>query len=188
MIRMISRIVAVVALLAASCIPASAQSATGNQGWGFMPSVHPNPPTQVFQLYFDPAAPLIMKMWDGTTGAPVGTLNQGTHDFTPSPGPTPCNSVATPAVCGGANAGMIAVPTGTNPTLVVQTTKVTANSQIFFQPDASLATALGITCNTTTTTQGPWSITARTPGTSFTLQIDATTSVNKLCGSFYLIN
>lgn len=99
-----------------------------------------------------------------------------------------CISSASPAVCASAWTGVVAVPTGTNPTLVVDTTAVTANSQIIVTPDESLGAALGITCNSTLTTQGPLVITARTAGTSFTVAVDATTATNKVCLSFAIVN
>lgn len=99
-----------------------------------------------------------------------------------------CASSASPSVCAGAIAGAVAVPTGSNPTLVVDTTAVTANSQIILTPDEGLGTLLGITCNSTVTTQGPLIVTARSAGTSFTVQVDATVGTNKVCLSYLIIN
>ena len=62
---------------------------------------------------------------------------------------TNCSSGASPAVCSAAAAGSVAVPAGTNSTLVVQTTAVTANSTIIVQSDDTLGTKLSVTCNTT---------------------------------------
>ena len=99
-----------------------------------------------------------------------------------------CTSSASPAVCGGAAAGSVAVPTGTNPTLQVNTTAVTANSQIILTSDESLGTKLGITCNTTLTTVPDPVVTARTGGTSFTMQISATVATNAVCVSYLIVN
>lgn len=101
---------------------------------------------------------------------------------------TNCSSNAAPAVCGSASAGSVAVPTGTNPTLIVNTTAVTANSQVLLTSDESLGTRLSVTCNTTITTQGPAVVTARTAGTSFTVEIDATVGTNPVCLSYHIIN
>ena len=101
---------------------------------------------------------------------------------------TNCASGVSPAVCAAAVAGSSAVPTGTNPTLVVDTTAVTANSLILLTPDESLGTKLSVTCNTTITTQGPIVVTARTAGTSFTVQVDATVGTNPVCFDWALIN
>lgn len=98
-----------------------------------------------------------------------------------------CSSGASPAVCSSARGGSVAVPTGTNPTLVVDTTAVTATSQILLTPDES-ATISATTCNTTLTTQAPLVVTARTAGTSFTIQVDATVATNPVCVDFLVVN
>jgi hypothetical protein len=71
----------------------------------------------------------------------------------------------------------------------VNTDKVTANSQIFFEPDASLGTRLSTTCNSTTATlAGGHFISARVAGTSFTLTFNGTVSTNGVCGNYWIIN
>lgn len=111
-------------------------------------------------------------------GAPLTTVTTGSN----------CSSSASPAVCGSASGGSIAVSTGTNPTLTVNTTAVTANSQILMNIDESLGTKLSVTCNTTLTTLTNPVVTARTAGTSFTVQIGATIAVNPACVSYLVIN
>lgn len=103
---------------------------------------------------------------------------------------TNCSSSTSPAACGSSPAGSIAIPAGVNPTLTVNTTTVTANSQIFFFPDDTLGTKLGgITCNSTLATLvGGTAVTARTPGTSFQFSYNGTITTNPLCGSFLVIN
>lgn len=102
---------------------------------------------------------------------------------------TNCSSSASPAVCGSAAAGSVAVPTGTNPTLVVNTTAVTANSQIFVQSDDTLGTKLGITCNSTIASLAVEPvISARTGGTSFTITINGVISTNAVCLSYFIVN
>lgn len=101
---------------------------------------------------------------------------------------TNCASSASPAVCGNATTGSVAFPTGTNPTLTVNTTAVLAGSTIVLTPDDSLGTKLGITCNSTITTQGPWFINARSAGTSFTAQVSAAPATNKLCFNYKILN
>jgi hypothetical protein len=97
-----------------------------------------------------------------------------------------CVSGVNPAVCGQAIQGEIAIPSGTNPTLVVDTTGYSAaTSQIVFSPDATLGSALGVTCSTSWT--GGWIVTADSPGTSVTLTFNGTLS-NPLCGKFYIRN
>lgn len=99
-----------------------------------------------------------------------------------------CSSSASPAVCGAAQAGSVALPTGTNPTLVVNTSIVTANSQIMLTVDESLGTKLAVTCNTTLSTLLNPVVTARTAGTSFTFTIGATIGTNPACVSYTVIN
>lgn len=98
-----------------------------------------------------------------------------------------CNSSASPAVCGSASSGSVAMPTGGS-TLVVNTTAVTANSQIFITEDSSLGSRLGITCNTTT--GRVYSINARvsTTSPSFTIKSSANPAGNKACLSYFIVN
>jgi hypothetical protein len=91
-------------------------------------------------------------------------------------------------VCGANIVGFVALPTGTNPTLTVNTTKVTANSQIFLQVDESLGTALSVTCNTTLSTLVNPVVTARVASTSFTFTIGAIIASNPACISYRIIN
>ena len=100
---------------------------------------------------------------------------------------TNCSNAASPAVCGSATAGVVAVPTGATPTLTINTTAVTANSQILLQIDES-ATIAATTCNTTLATLVQPVVTARVAATSFTIQINATLTVNPACVSFFVIN
>lgn len=102
---------------------------------------------------------------------------------------TNCSSSASPAVCAAAAAGSVAVPTGTNPTLVVNTTAVTANSQIFVQSDDSLGTKLSVTCNTTLANLAVEPVvSARTAATSFTITISGTVVTNPICLSYFIVN
>jgi hypothetical protein len=103
---------------------------------------------------------------------------------------TNCSSSVSPAVCGSAAAGSILIPTGTtSSTLTVNTSAVTANSQIFFYPDDSLGTRLSVTCNSTLATLAGGSfISARTPGTSFTITFNGTIVANGVCGSYLVVN
>jgi hypothetical protein len=97
-----------------------------------------------------------------------------------------CANGASPAVCGSAAAGSVAIPAaGTS--LTVNTTAVTANSQIVIQQDDSLGTRLGITCNSGILA-GPTAITARTPGTSFTISVTTGLTINPVCLSYHILN
>jgi hypothetical protein len=122
--------------------------------------------------------------WKATNGTLSGTSSAATYTTA-----TNCSSAASPAVCSSAAAGSVAIPTGTNSTLVVDTTAVTANSQIFLQEDESLGTKLGITCNSTLgTVTVPVVVTARTGGTSFTIGYNGTITTNAVCLSYHIIN
>jgi hypothetical protein len=102
---------------------------------------------------------------------------------------TNCSSGASPAVCGSAAAGSVAVPTGTNATLTVNTTAVTANSQIFVQQDDTLGARLSVTCNSTLSSLIVEPVvTARSAGTSFTVTISGTTVTNPVCLSYFIVN
>lgn len=101
---------------------------------------------------------------------------------------TNCSNSASPAVCGSAAAGSVAIPTGTNPTLVVNTTAVTAGSQILLTTDDSITIA-ATTCNSTLATLvGGVAITARTAATSFTISFNGVITTNPLCLSYSIIN
>jgi len=121
-------------------------------------------------------------MIDGSGG---GAMNAGTYNTN-----TNCSSSASPAICVRAAAGSVAIPTGvTSVTLTVNTTAVTANSQIFLFPDDTLGTKLGVTCNSTLATLvGGMAVTARTAATSFTVTYNGTIATNPLCVSYFIVN
>jgi hypothetical protein len=123
-------------------------------------------------------------LWTNSSGTMTETLDSGITTA------TNCASSASPAVCGSASAGSVLIPTGTtSSTLTVNTTAVTANSQIMFYPDDSLGTRLSVTCNSTLSTLvGGSFISARTPGTSFTITFNGTILTNGVCGSFVVVN
>lgn len=99
-----------------------------------------------------------------------------------------CSSSASPAVCGSAAAGSVTVAAGAT-TKVVNTTAVTANSQIFLTNDSSLGTKLSVTCNTQSSlTLGTPRVTARTAATSFTITIEAGPTTNPMCISYFIVN
>jgi len=95
-----------------------------------------------------------------------------------------CTSSASPAVCGDLANGSVAIPAAST-TLTVNTSAVTANSQILVVNDDSLGTKLGVTCNTTI--NNIW-VSARTPGTSFQITVSAAPVTNPECVSFSIQN
>jgi hypothetical protein len=98
---------------------------------------------------------------------------------------TNCTSSAAPAVCASAAAGSVLVAAA-GTTVTVNTTAVTANSQIFVQEDSSLGTKLSVTCNVTPATAPP-TISARVAATSFTITTTAPTT-NPRCFSYSVLN
>lgn len=97
-----------------------------------------------------------------------------------------CSSSASPAVCGSASAGSFAIAASAT-SVVVDTTAVTANSQIFVQQDDTLGTKLSVTCNTGILA-GPPAVTARSAATSFTVSVTAGLTVNPVCFSYSIVN
>lgn len=96
-----------------------------------------------------------------------------------------CTSSASPAVCGGAPAGNVVIAAAAT-TVQVNTSSVTANSQIFIQEDDSLGAKLSVTCNTTSL--GATKISARTAATSFTITTAVAPTTNPACLSYWIIN
>lgn len=100
-----------------------------------------------------------------------------------------CSNAASPAVCGSASAGAVAIPTGvTTVTLTVNTTIVTANSEIRVQVDDSVTIAATTCNNTLATLTGGLAITGRVPGTSFTVTYNGTIATNPLCITYDIKN
>lgn len=127
--------------------------------------------------------PMAIKVDGGNNDLGSGTTTAGKFSTSSN-----CSSSASPAVCASASAGSVAVPTGVNPTLTVNTTAVTANSQIIPVIDESLGTKLSVTCNTTLSTLPNPVVTARVAGTSFTIQLGATVATNPACVSYLIVN
>jgi hypothetical protein len=98
---------------------------------------------------------------------------------------TNCSDGAGAAACASASAGSVVVGDGAT-TVVVSTTAVTANSQIFVEYDSSLGTKLGVTCNTAIVQP---TVSARTAAASFTITISADPAgANPACLSYFLVN
>jgi hypothetical protein len=115
-----------------------------------------------------------------TINLPAGKLLKNEHYGTI----TNCSSSASPAVCTTASAGSVVVAAAAT-TVTVNTTAVTANSQIFIQFDSSLGTKLGVTCNATVDLG---QVTARVAATSFTITSAAAPAVNPACYSYFIVN
>lgn len=109
---------------------------------------------------------------------------------------TNCAAVGTaanPSVasCVAASAGSFSCATAASTgSCTVNTTAVTANSEIFLsqREDTVTGTRLGVTCNTTATTVPPdVNIITVVAATSFTVKV-GTISVNPECFSYYIVN
>lgn len=98
---------------------------------------------------------------------------------------TNCSSSAAPAVCATASAGSVVIAAA-GTTVTVNTTRVSANSQILIQEDSGLGTKLGVTCNTTYARN--YYVTARTAATSFTVTSSAAPVTNPACLSYFIVN
>jgi hypothetical protein len=99
-----------------------------------------------------------------------------------------CSSAASPAVCGSAATGSVVIAASTT-SIVVNTTAVTANSEILVQSDDSLGTKLSVTCNSTLANLvAGFAITARIASTSFTISTTGTILSNPICLSYAIIN
>lgn len=100
---------------------------------------------------------------------------------------TNCASKVSPAVCGSASAGHVTIFAATT-TMVVNTTAITANSQVFLteDSDASVATRLAVTCNVTLGRS--YVVTARTAGTSFTITTSAAPVTDPACLAYNIVN
>lgn len=101
----------------------------------------------------------------------------------------PCYAGASPAVCHQSISGYVAIPAGTNPTLQVNTTAVTANSGVSLTvtDEAAIGTLLGVTCNSTIATLFQPFVTARTTGASFTIGQSGTTAA-ATCVHYVMFN
>lgn len=97
---------------------------------------------------------------------------------------TNCTDSAGAAACGSAAAGAFVVDAGAT-TVVVSTTAVTANSEIFVADSPYLNTRLGVTCNTTIALP---TVTAISAGVSFTVTIPVAPITNRACYVYNMVN
>lgn len=117
---------------------------------------------------------------DGTTLTYTGTGGSNSPAYSTA---TNCSSSASPAVCGSAAAGSFVLPAAAT-TVTVNTTKVTANSQIIVVNDDSLGTKLSVTCNTAL---DQVFVSGRVAATSFTITGTAPVT-NPNCYSYLIVN
>jgi len=87
--------------------------------------------------------------------------------------------------CNSAAAGSVGLSLGAS-SLIVWTTAVTSQSQIFVQEDSSLGSVLGITCDTKPGRS--YLILNRTPGVSFEIVASSTPTGSPACLSYHILN
>jgi hypothetical protein len=119
-----------------------------------------------------------------TTTLPLVQLNRVSPISALGTATNCADGVNNPAVCGSAAAGAVIIAAAAT-TVTVNTTAVTANSEILVMYDASLSTRLAVTCNATE--PALYGITARVPGTSFTITATAPIT-NPACFSYLMAN
>lgn len=98
---------------------------------------------------------------------------------------TNCASKFNPAVCGSASAGHFAIAAATT-SVVVNTTAITANSQVFVTENSDMGSRIAVTCNTTLGRS--YVVTARTAGTSFTITTSAAPVTDPACLAYHIVN
>jgi hypothetical protein len=122
---------------------------------------------------YDPASMLI----GFSRGIATTTLNTGN-----------CASTDANPNCVGFAAGSIVIRAGAS-SVNVQTTALTANSQVLITPDTTLDARLKLTCNKNPATAfAPYGITGRYPGKGFTLSVATPLSGSPNCYSFMIVN
>lgn len=98
---------------------------------------------------------------------------------------TAVNCASSGGTCTSASAGSVSIAAAAT-TVTVSTTAVTANSEIFVFEDSTLGTRLSVTCNTAT--GRVYSVTTRTPATSFIVTASAAPVTNPACLNFLVVN
>jgi hypothetical protein len=124
----------------------------------------------------DVAGPVVMNS-DGLQTTRLGLDTLSTHSN--------CASAASTASCGSAAAGSVAIAAGQTK-VTVQTTAVTANSQIILTEDSSLGERLGLVCNRTL--GRTYAVTTRTKGRSFVIESSMAPASAPACISFTVLN
>lgn len=121
----------------------------------------------------------------GATTTFLGPITAGEITLSQAKTTQNCAVSTSPANCGSASAGSVAMAVGSG-SLVVNTTAVSANSQILITEDSSLGLRLGIICNAGT--NRTYRVSARSANTSFTIKSSGNTVRNKACLNYWIIN
>jgi hypothetical protein len=161
----------------------------GNKNYGFRLGVSPYDGTVAIGSY-NPSATVRGEVFFAhptSLGLPAtlwGAVNVTTTQSKVYTTATNCSDSAGPAACGSAAAGAFVVDAAAT-TVVVSTTAVDLKSRIMVMPDSSLGAELGVTCNVTVALP---TVTARTPGTSFTVTVAAAPVTDPACYSYWIVN
>ena len=166
-------------------------------GMGIWANAGSSAPISVVNLggSFTPALPTTHLMTIGTAFG-GGLTTYGGNTSSTYATTTNCAGVGTSAspsvaTCGAAAAGLFSCATNaTGATCTVNTTAVTANSEIFvFESDtATTGTALGVTCNTNTDVLPTSMLLASSvAATSFTINL-GTVTTHPACFSYHIVN
>jgi hypothetical protein len=129
----------------------------------------------------------------GDQGSTTSTFGNGTlgalNPVQPAVNTTSnCSNSASPAVCANSVRGSVVIAAAAT-TVVVNTTSVSAISQIWVTFDESLGTKLGVTCNNAGASEAAqYFVSARTAGTSFTIKTSVAPTTNPACLSFGIDN
>lgn len=95
-----------------------------------------------------------------------------------------CFTGASPAACGASPSGFVVVAAAAS-TVLVNTTSVTAHSEIHLTFDSSIGSTLSMTCNTTPVQP---TVSARVASTSFTITVPVSPITNPACFTYNIIN
>ncbi len=91
---------------------------------------------------------------------------------------------STTGSCSTAPAGFVTIAANSQ-SVVVSTSAVTTNSQIFVQLDTSLGGVFGFMCNSAANI---YRVSARSSGSSFTITSSTTVMTNPACLSYFIVN
>ncbi len=123
----------------------------------------------------------------GWVGANPRNTNSDITGFLTDQLASVCVSNTSPAVCGAATSGMVAIPTGWTK-LTVETSTVTAHSQVFVKEDTTLGPTLSIAGGCDTNSGRTYRVTARTAGSDFEITASPAPTGKPACLSFWVVN
>lgn len=167
---------------------AANQARLGNaMGWGWSSNVDPT--VAAFDTILSRSAAGVVSFDTTAIGNGLGSAKAQLYTTTSNCAATGTAANPSVASCSAASAGSFSCATNASTgTCTVNTTAVTANSEIFItgRNDTTTGTRLGVTCNTGITTAIP-EISAVVAATSFTINL-GTFTTNPECFSYFIVN